>query len=452
MVKVMEWQKLSKLTLAVGTMLVLSACGGSGNKEASKADTPKAEASTGGESGGKVQLTISCGSVGQDFEMCKKLTDAWSKKTGNSVKLFTAPNSSTDILALFRQQFGAGSSELDVVMIDVVWPGILKNHLVDLKQYSNGAESKHFPAIVANNTIDGKLVAMPWFTDAGLMYYRKDLLEKYKLPVPKTWAEMAETAQKIQDGERAAGNKDMQGFVFQGKASESLTCDALEWSSSFGGGSFVEPDGKISANNPKTAAAFDAAAKWVGTISPKSVLNGGEEEARGIFQNGNAVFMRNWPYAWSLLQKDDSKVKGKVAVSALPAGGADGKSAATLGGWQLAVSKYSKHQKEAADLVMFLTSPEIQKQRAIEGSYNPTIPELYKDADVLKAAPFFGDLYNVFTSAVARPATVTGEKYNEVSAAVWNAAASVLNGKSNGTDATKKLEEDLTKIRRGDKW
>lgn len=437
---------MKKLSLAVGATLVLAACGG-GGKEAPKSASAPADAK-----GGPVELTISCGSVGQDFEMCKKLTDAWSQKTGNKVKLFTAPNSSTDILALFRQQFGAGSSDLDVVMVDVVWPGVLKNHLLDLKPYSNGVESTHFPAIVQNNTIDGKLLAMPWFTDAGLLYYRKDLLEKYKVPVPTTWEEMTAAAQKVQDGERAAGNKEMQGFVFQGKAYEGLTCDALEWASSYGGGSFIEPDGKISANNEKVAKAFDMAAGWVGKISPRSVLNGGEEEARGIFQNGNAVFMRNWPYAWSLSQKDDSKVKGKVAVSALPKGGADGKSAASLGGWQLAVPKYSKHPKEAADLVMFLTSKEIQKQRAIDGSYNPTIPDLYKDPDVLKAAPFFGDLFNVFTNAVARPSTVTGDKYNEVSTAIWNAASSVLNAKATGADAVKKLEEDLTKIRRGDKW
>lgn len=435
----------SAAVLAAATSMLV-ACGGDGKPAAKSSAPADASAKT------PVELTISCGSVGQDFEVCKRLTDAWATKTGNKVKLYTVPNSSTDILALFRQQFGAGSSDLDVIMVDVVWPGVLKNHLTDLTQYSNGAEKNHFPAIVANNTIDGKLLAMPWFTDAGVLYYRKDLLEKYKLPVPTTWEDLTSSAKKIQDAERAAGSKEMQGFVFQGKAYEGLTCDATEWVNSYGGGSFIEADGKISANNEKAAKALDMAASWVGTISPKSVLNGAEEEARGIFQNGNAVYMRNWPYAWSLSQKDDSKVKGKVGVAALPKGGADGKSAAALGGWQLAVPKYSKHPKEAADLVMFLTSKEVQKQRAIEASYNPTIPELYKDADVLKAAPFFGDLFNVFTNAVARPSTVTGDKYNEVSASIWNAAASVLNGKAKGADAVKKLEEDLTKIRRGDKW
>ena len=119
------------------------------------------------------------------------------------------------------------------------------------------------------------------------------------------------------------------------------------------------------------------------------MLNYAEEDGRGVWQTGKAVFMRNWPYAWSLAQAADSPIKGKVGVSALPAG-AGGRRAATLGGWQLAVSKYSKHVDAAAALVMYLTSAEIQKQRAIGGSYNPTIPALYKDPDVARRQPVHG--------------------------------------------------------------
>lgn len=396
-------------------------------------------------------ITISCGSVGQDFEFCKKHTAEWAKKTGHEVKLFTIPNSTTDILALFRQMFAAKSSDLDVINVDVVWPGIIKDHLVDLKQYSKGAEKEHFPAIVANNTLDGKLLAMPWFTDAGLLYYRKDLLDKYGVKAPTTWEELASAAKKIQDGERAAGNKDFQGFVFQAKAYEGLTCDALEWVYSYNGGTIVDDKGNVTINNANAAKALKTAASWVGTIAPQGVLNYAEEEARGVFQNGNAAFMRNWPYAWSLGNGKDSKIAGKIGVSALPKGGADGKNAATLGGWQLAVSKYSKNPEAAASLVMYMTSPEVQKERAIKGSYNPTIPALYKDKDVLAATPFFGDLYNVFTSAVPRPATVTGLKYNEVSAAFWNATHDVLSGKSSAEDSLKRLEGRLNQIKRG-KW
>lgn len=393
-------------------------------------------------------ITISCGSVGQDFEFCKKTTEDWAKKTGNTVKLFTPPQSTTDILALFRQMFAAKSSDLDVINVDVVWPGMIKDHLIDLKPYSKGVEKEHFPSIVANNTADGKLIAMPWFTDAGLLYYRKDLLEKHGEKAPTTWEELAATAKKIQDAERKAGNADMQGFVFQAKAYEGLTCDAVEWLWSYGGGNIVDDKGNITVNNPKAAKALNTAASWIGTIAPTGVLNYGEEDARGVFQSGNAVFMRNWPYAWSLGNGKDSKIAGKIGVSALPKGGADGKNAATLGGWQLAVSKYSKNPKEAADLVMYMTSKEIQKERAIKGSYNPTIPALYQDKDVLAAAPFFGDLYNVFTSAVPRPATATGLKYNEVSAAFWNATHDVLSGKEKAETSLGKLEGKLKQIKR----
>ncbi len=396
-------------------------------------------------------LTISCGSVGQDFEFCKRHTEEWAKKTGHTVKLFTLPQSTTDLLGLYRQMFAAKSADVDIINVDVVWPGMIKDHLLDLTPYTHGAEKAHFPAIVANNTVGGKLIAMPWFTDAGLLYYRKDLLEKYGEKAPSTWEELAATAKKVQDAERKAGNADMQGFVFQAKAYEGLTCDAVEWLTSYGGGNIVDASGKVTVNNPGAVQALKTAASWVGTIAPTGVLNYGEEDARGVFQNGNAVFMRNWPYAWSLGNAKDSKVSGKIGVAALPKGGANGKNAATLGGWQLAVSKYSKNQKEAAELVMYLTSPEIQKERAIKGSYNPTIPALYKDKDVLAATPFFGSLYDVFTSAVPRPSTATGLKYNEVSSAFWNATHDVMSGKEPAEASLKKLEGKLNQIKRG-KW
>ncbi|CAN5732389.1 ABC transporter substrate-binding protein [soil metagenome] len=398
-----------------------------------------------------VTLTVSCGTVGQDFEFCKKAADEWSAKTGNTVKHLTIPQSTSDILGLFRQLFAAKSTDLDVLTVDVVWPGIIKDSLLDLTPYTNGAEKEHFPAIVANNTVGGKLLAMPWFTDAGVLYYRKDLLAKYGEKPPTTWDELTATAKKVMDGERKAGNGDMQGFVFQAKAYEGLTCNALEWVSSYGGGSVVDASGKITINNPHAVQALTTAAGWIGTIAPTGVLNYGEEDARGVFQKGNSVFMRNWPYAWSLSQGADSPVKGKVGVIALPKGNG-GKTAAALGGWQLAVNKNSTHAKEAADLVMYLTSPAVQKDRAIRGSYNPTIPALYKDSEVLKANPFFGDLYDTFVGAVPRPATVTGAKYNEVSAAFWNTAHDVISGTTKAEAGLRKLQAKIESIRRGPSW
>jgi len=397
-------------------------------------------------------IKLSCSGVGQELEFCKGAADAWAKKTGNEVQIVTPPNDASERLALYQQVLSAGSDKIDVFQVDVVWPGLLGSHLLDLKPYTKGVEKEHFPSFIANNTNGGRLVAMPWFANAGLLFYRKDLLQKYGQQVPGTWEDLSAAAKKIQDGERAAGNDKMWGYVFQGRAYEGLTCNALEWVASYGGGSIVEPDGKVSVKNPNTAKALQTAASWVGTISPTAVLNYAEEEARGVFQAGNAVFMRNWPYAWSLAQNDDSVIKSKVGVAVLPKGGANGRNAATLGGESLAVSKYSKHAAEAADLVMYMTSAASQKDRALRGSFNPTLATLYKDAEILKANPFMGELYGTFTSAVSRPTTITGSRYNQVSNQFWNATHEVLSGKAKPDEALGSLEESLKRLSRGGKW
>jgi trehalose/maltose transport system substrate-binding protein len=391
-----------------------------------------------------VEITITCGPSGSDVEFCLKYANAWATQTGHTIKNFSPPSSSTEKLALYRQLFAAKSGDVDVLQIDTAWPGVLKDHLLDLKPLSNGLENQHFPAIVANNTVDGHLLAMPWYTDAGLLYYRKDLLAKYGLKVPSTWEELTSAAKKVQAGERSKGDNDFHGFVFQGKAYEGLTCNALEWVSGSGGGTIVDAQGQITINNAQAAQALNQAASWIGTITPTGVLNYEEEEARGVFQNANALFMRNWPYAWALLQKDDSLVKGKVGIAKLPGN----PSAATLGGWHLGVSKYSKNASIAADLVLYMTSAQVQKARAIGGSFNPTLPALYKDKDITNANDFMSSLSDVFANSVARPTTATGLKYPQVSQSFYNAAHEVMSKRTTGEEAVKKLESRLKQIRR----
>ena len=153
---------------------------------------------------------------------------------------FSPPSSPTEKLALYRQLFAARSADIDVIVIDAVWPGVIRDHLIDLRPFSKGQEREHFPAIIANNTVNERLLAMPWYVDAGLLFYRKDMLERYKLSVPKTWDELERTAQYVQKAERERGNSDFHGFVFQAKAYEGLSCNALEWIASFGGGQIVD--------------------------------------------------------------------------------------------------------------------------------------------------------------------------------------------------------------------
>lgn len=398
-------------------------------------------------------VSIACGAVGKELEICRQLTDAWAKKTGNAVKIVSTPNSATERLALYQQLLAAGSADVDVFEIDTIWPGILGTHFIDLLPYSKGAEKDFFPTVIQNDTRDGKLVAMPIYTEGGLIFYRKDLLDKYGEKAPANWDELTASARKVQDGERKAGQSGLWGIVFQGKAYEGLTCDALEWVTSYGGGTIVAPDGKITIDNAKAAAALDMAAGWMKDLAPQGVLNYSEEETRGVFQSGNAVFMRNWPYAWKLAQAEGSPVKGKVGIVAIPAGPApDGQHASALGGWQLAVSKYSAHQAEAADLVMFMTSKESEKTWALEGGYFPAIPSVYDDKEVNASSPLFAELLPSFKAAVARPSTATGAKYNQVSNEFWNATADVLTGKTGGKEAVAALQAKLNRLSRGGKW
>ena len=395
------------------------------------------------------KLTVILGASGSGTPYTQALVAKFQEATGIETNLIEGPESATDRLNIaYLPVLSAGSSDIDVFMIDVIWPGILAEHAVDLAPAVAETGNTYFERIVNNNTVDGSLVGVPWFTDAGLMYYRKDLLEKYGVAVPTTWAEFEAAATTMQEGERAAGNPDFWGYVFQGAAYEGLTCNAIEWQISMGGGNVIESDGTVSVNNEAAAAAFDRARTWVGTVAPEGVTTYKEEEARGVWQGGNAGFMRNWPYAFSLGQAADSPIKDKFDVTLIPKGeGEGGQNADCLGGWQLMVSKYSKSQEAAIEFVKFATSFEIQKSQAIERSLLPTIAAVYDDADVLAANPFFAALKDVFQGgAVPRPSTVSGAFYDDVSTAYFTAVNQVLTGQAKAADVLATLGEDLQAI------
>jgi len=373
---------------------------------------------------------------------CAVFTEA----TGCSVTRTSGPESATERLAQYQQLLAAQASDVDVMMIDVIWPGILAQHAADLSGAIGWQGAEYFERIVANNTVGGKLVGIPWYTDAGILYYRTDLLEKHGFEAPpQTWTELEEMATAIQEGERG-DNPDFYGFVWQGSAYEGLTCDALEWQYSNGGGVIVEEDLTVSVNNPQAIAAFERAKGWVGTISPQGVTTYKEEDARGVWQAGNAAFMRNWPYAYSLGQTPDSAVRDKFDVTQLPMGdGENATHADCLGGWQIMVSAYSENQDAATAFAQFLTSVELQRSLAIEQSRLPTIVSLYDDADVLAANPFFGALKDVFQGgAVARPSTVTSDLYNDVSTAYFTAVNEILTGQA--ADAAARVAQLQTDI------
>jgi trehalose/maltose transport system substrate-binding protein len=268
---------------------------------------------------------------------------------------------------------------------------------------------------------------MPWFGDFGMLYYRTDLLKKYGYSgPPTTWTELFAMAKKIVDGEKSS-SPNFSGFVFQGNAYEGLTCDALEWLASSGGGSFVD-NGKVTIDNPKARAILDLVRQNIGVTTPRGVTSYQEGEAHTAFIDGDAAFMRNWPYAYSLGQASGSKVAGKFAVAPLPHG-PGGHAVATAGGWQLAVSKYSKHQDAAIEFVRYMTSKAVEKFDTITNSNVPTIPSLANDPDVKKAAPYLNPA-TANVPRVTRPSNLLGPKYNEASKDIYQGINRILNGSS----------------------
>jgi trehalose/maltose transport system substrate-binding protein len=386
-------------------------------------------------------ITVIFGADGPSVPWEEAAIAKFTEATGIEVTLTVGPVSATERLALLQQLLAAQATDADAMQIDVIWPGILAAHAVDLTEAIGWQSADYFERIVQNNTVNGVLVGIPWYTDAGLLYYRTDLLEKHGFEGPPvTWTELEEMATAIQEAERA-DNPDFQGYVWQGSAYEGLTCNGLEWQFSNGGGTIVESDGTVSVNNPQAIAMFERARGWVGTISPEGVTTYLEEEARGVWQAGNAAFMRNWPYAYSAGQEEGSAIRDMFDVTQIPMGDGDGAThAATLGGWQVMVSKYSQNQPAAIAWAQYITSREVQTSYAVELSRLPTIASLYEDADVLEANPFFERLLPVLEGgSVARPSTVTADLYNQVSTAYFTALNEILTGQA--TDAAARVEQ-----------
>lgn len=394
------------------------------------------------------EVSLFCSSSGVELELCQSGSEAWAKETGNTVKINKMPSNWDETLPIYQQLLAGKSGDADVLTLDNIWVGALAPHLVDLKQKIPAGEiDGYFKSSIADATVDGKLLAMPWYIDAGLLFYRKDLLEKYGKPVPKTWQELTETAAFIQDKERAAGNPDMWGHVWQGRAYEGLTCDAVEWVSSFGGGNFIDPKGNVTIANPDAEAALTLARSWVGKISPDGVLNYDEEGSRGVFESGNSVFLRNWSYVWGTSQASDSKLKGKVGVTALPVGKDGARSSGCYGAGMLGVSKYSRNVDAAVSLVRYLTGAKEQKRRAM-AAYSPTIEALYGDAEILKAYPFLSEVQKAYAESASRPSGVTGKSYNRASQRIFNGVHDVLSGKATAQDAVAEIAAELEKLKK----
>ena len=396
----------------------------------------------------KIVLNIAVGTDGKSVSAAKAQIAAYMKLHPDViVKTVELPQATEQQLAYFLQLIEVKSSEIDIIPVDAVYVGELAPMLIDFYKYPKAMEytKKAFPVLVENNIYDGKMLALPWFGAPAVLYYRTDLLKKYNLQVPKTWKELAIAAYKIQTGERVAGNKDFEGYVWEGVASEGLTCNALEWIASSNGGVIVNDKKEVTLNNPNVIKAISMAKNWIGTITPKGVLGMRDEDNRILFQSGNAAFMRNWPYAYTLAMQEGSAIKDIFDICPLPAG-EDGVSSAVLGACMLGVNKYSKHKEAAVDLALFLLSDEMQKLRTEITGGGPSVPSLYKDKDLLKSNPAFTILLEAYKTAINRPSTIVAPNYARVSIIFYKAVYSALKGEKNVSLAIADAANEISRV------
>ncbi len=394
-------------------------------------------------------LSIWIGGAPEEVEYLELLIREFETSSGLTVEVVRQPTDSDQrrqglVVSLRGQQ-----PDPDVFLMDVAWVGqfVQSGWLEPLGQYlpdRSDSLQVFFQRVLHLVDIHGdELYALPTYVDGGLLYFRQDLLGQIGHPQPpRTWNELVELSQKVQD-QRRQDNPDFYGFVWQGAQYEGLVCNFLEVTSSNQGGI---PDSQLLfVDLPNNVAPLQLMHDFIHRYRispPHTYTEMKEEEVRRWFQRGNALFERNWPYAWKLHQQADSPVRGKVGVAPLPCfdGGA---SASTLGGWHIGMSRSSDVKEQSWRLIQYLESYEIQKKLALHLGWNPGRRDLYRDPDVLRELPHLSQLSQVFELAVARPNV---PYYTQVSAEIQRYVNECLADKIDAAQALREMQTRIDKI------
>lgn len=427
-----KWRKVASAALATVLVLSLTACG-----SGKQAETPKAEPQKAAEQPAeKIKLVYA---RGKDVTgATEKIVEAFEKKYPNiDVEFREMPSDTGQSHDQYVTMFSAKSDEIDVFDLDVIWPAefaqagyllpldrFIEQDQIDMNQYIKGA--------VNAGNYNGQQWTMPKFIDAGLLYYRKDIVKE----PPKTWDELIALAKK----HKGQGGTQF-GYLMQAKQYEGLVCNFVEFNAAYGG-KVLDEKGNVAINTPNTVKALKKMIEIVKSdFVPKNITTFTELESHTAFIEGQAPFIRNWPYMYALAQdKTQSKVVDKVAIAPLPAG--DAGSAATLGGWLTGINKYSKHPKEAWEFVKFMTGPEGQKLTAVYGGSAPTLLPVYDDPEVQKASPLFAnkEFINGVSAAVPRPASPIYPKISEI---IQIEVSKALAGQQTPEQAVQNMEKKM---------
>jgi multiple sugar transport system substrate-binding protein len=334
-----------------------------------------------------------------------KMIEKFQEENPNiKVNLIELPADTNKKLTMISTALQAEDSSMDVFDADVIWPAIFASAgwAEPLDNYMTEEDRDQFlPGAVFANEYMGKYYGIPYRTDAGMLYYRKDLLEKHGRDVPETWEELVETARYIMGKEESITS----GHAGSWKQYEGLTCNLTEFVWSFGG-DFLDNKGNVIFDSKESVSAMETMSGMINQdkITPEGVITFGSGDARAVFFAGNMVFLRDWPSGWSKSQDaENSKIVGKVGIAPLPKGSMENESYSTLGGWQVMVSKFSEHKEEAVKFAIFRASEYSQILAAEELSHIPSRKALYENEEVLAAMPFLKDMYPAIIHAYPRP-------------------------------------------------
>ncbi|MBW1992732.1 MAG: ABC transporter substrate-binding protein [Deltaproteobacteria bacterium] len=387
---------------------------------------------------GTVTLVMAGGSGAEEAFAQRQLAAFEQAHPGVRVVYQATPSSASERHTLFVTWLSSCSRDIDVLNLDVIWipEFAAAGWLLPLDGRPETAAlplNDYLPAALASSRYRGRLYALPWFADAGLLYYRRDLYQAGGQPPPRTFRDLV-AARDLQEKFRLP-----YGFLFQGQAYEGLVTVVLEWLWSNGGGIF-DPD--TPENREALAFLVDLIHRY--QVAPLAVATFLEEDCRRAFEQGNALLMRNWPYAYALMNRPGSPVKGKFAV--LPVvHGPRGSPVSCFGGGALGVSAYSRHPREALQLIRFLTRRDRLKARALALGMLPPLKSLYYDPELQAQFPYLKELAPVFLTARPRPISPLYSFIGDILRIHFSRA---LTRQETPAQALKRAEEEIARVLR----
>jgi multiple sugar transport system substrate-binding protein len=403
------------VTLALG----LAACGD--DDDDGGGDAQQAPSGDTGQASGNVNWCIgkdTSGAYGTAIDLFKK------ENSNVNVKLVELPESADEQRRQLVQRLDAESDECDVLGMDVIWTAefAAQEWLQDTTDIIEPRRDDFIPSTLETAEYEDSYWAVPYHTNAGFLYYRTDQVDQ----APETW----------EDVYAAAGENN--GIVYQGARYEGLTVNFLELLYSGGGAVLSEDGSEVQVNSPEGQAALEFMAAGVQDgVAPRAVTTYMEEESRRAFENGNATFMRNWPYAYALGK--ESKIADNFDVGTFP-GFEGGEPAGVLGGINLAISAYSSNPEGAAAFINFATGPEVQKANFLESASPPATAAAYDDPEVQDEYAFASDLKAAVEQGQARPVSPV---YAQISEAIFTNVHDALQGNAEPQAALEKMSSDI---------